>query len=161
MEFLASLEATELSQWIRFSFWGAYILLSFHAIGMALVVGLVLMMDIRMLGYAKGITPEAFSRMLPVAWAGFAVNFLSGLLLFVSNGTKLILNWSFQLKMSLIAAGGLSLWLLWRSVRSEIEIAGDFAATTNKQRVLAVASIIFWIGALTAGRLIAYTLTPF
>jgi hypothetical protein len=159
MEFLAALQETSLSHYIQESDWGHPILLCFHAIGMALVVGVILMMDLRILGYAKSMPLSIFERLLGLAWAGFAMNAVSGLLIFCSNATRLITNWTFDLKLILIVAGGLSVWWLWRSIRSRTAAGEDFDSVTPTERAIAIASAIFWICAIVSGRLIAYTLS--
>ena len=53
MEFLAWLEQTQLSLWLRESDWGHPIVLCFHAVGMGIVVGVSLMFSARVLGYSK------------------------------------------------------------------------------------------------------------
>jgi hypothetical protein len=72
-------------------------------------------------------------------------------------------NWTFQLKMLCILAGGISIWLLGRSLVQaqgaavgRARTAGDIEFSSNA-RWLAVASMLFWLGAIATGRLIAYT----
>ena len=60
MEFLARLEETELSLWLRESDWGHPIVLCFHAVGMGLVVGISLMFCARVLGYSKSFPLAGF-----------------------------------------------------------------------------------------------------
>lgn len=161
MEFLIALQASPLGQWVETSFYAHPMLLVFHALGMAAVVGVVLAFDLRVLGYARGIPLMAFERMLPLAWAGFGLNAISGLVIFSANAPKLVANWSFQTKMGLILLGGLSVWLLWRRIRRQASANGDSLEATRADKVIAALSILFWIGALWAGRMIAYTLLPF
>ena len=63
MELLAWLEQTELSLWLRESDWGHPIVLCFHAVGMALVVGISLMFSARVLGYSKDFPLAAFDKL--------------------------------------------------------------------------------------------------
>ena len=112
MDLLARLEDTDFSLWLRESDWGQPILLCFHAVGMALVVGLSLMFSARVLGYARGFPLSAFDRLFGIAWFGFAVNAASGTLLFVSEPRRLLQTPAFLIKMVLIVGAGLSLWVL-------------------------------------------------
>ena len=158
MEFLSKLEAWPLSQWVAGSDWGYPIVLCFHSIGMALVVGVVLMLGVRVLGYARAIPLSVFETLFKFAWAGFVLNAGSGVLLFMANGQALITNWTFVLKIILIAIGGVLLLYLWRGVRAEpeqMESGGDFS---GKAKGLAIVTILCWLGAVTSGRYIAYVL---
>lgn len=153
MGFLQWLENSAPSQWVLGSDWGHPILLCFHAVGMGVVVGVVFMVNLRVLGYAKGVPLLSLEGLLRVAWTGFAMNALSGLALFCLNGDAYIVNTPFQIKIGLIAAGGLALWALWRTV---LEAGGE--PVTPKMRTMAVVTLVFWTGAILAGRLIAYTM---
>ena len=98
----------------------------------------------------------AFRRFLPVLWAGFWLNAASGVLLLVGYPTKALTNPVFYLKLALI---GVAMTLLVRMVRL-IE-GGDVSApaVARSLRRLAIASLVCWGGAITAGRLLAYTYT--
>src|SRR5260221_8588562 len=74
MEFLAWLEQTDGSVWLRESDWGHPIILCFHAVGMGMVVGISLMYSARILGYARDFPLSAFDRLFGLAWFGFAMN---------------------------------------------------------------------------------------
>jgi hypothetical protein len=158
MEFLAWLEGTEISQWVQASDWGYPIILCLHSVGMGLVVGLILVLNLRVLGYAKAIPLSSFQGLLTVAWLGFAVNAGSGMLLFMANATRLIANWTFQLKLALIVLGGLCIWSLWRLLKRNADIFRGTGATTGRMKVQAVITILLWLGAITSGRYIAYVL---
>ena len=158
MEFLSALEASPLGVLVVESVWLHPIMLCFHALGMAVVAGVVIVLDLRVLGYAKGLSLARFQRLLNIAWVGFAVNAVSGLVIFTGNGTRLINNWTFLLKMVLIVLGGLSVWALWRTLRQAPEQMAPGGVASGRAKVLAAASLLFWIGAIVAGRYIAYTL---
>ena len=156
MEFLAWMEASSLSTWVRESNYGYYILLNAHAIGMALVVGIVLMLDLRIVGYARSVPVKTFDRLLVVGWIGFAVNFTSGAILFAAQGQRYLQNTPFLIKIGLILLAGLMMWLLGRMMRQ----AGPDGTVGSRGRKVAVLSMVFWVGAIVAGRIIAYTLGP-
>lgn len=159
MDVLRWLYELRLSYWVRESLWGHPAMLCFHALGMALVVGIVLVLSIRVLtGWPKEISPAAFDGLLRVARWGFFANFVSGFILFISNAPSLTLNWTFQAKIALIAAGGVSVLALWRMVGASPEEALAGGALPAKARGVAALNILFWLGAIVFGRYIAYTL---
>ena len=158
VEFVARLEGLPLSQWVAGSDWGYPIVLCCHSIGMALVVGVVLMLSLGVLGYAKGIPLSAFEILFKFAWVGLFLNAGSGVLLFIANGSALITNWTFLLKMVLIVIGGGLLFYLWRAMRSQPEQMGAGGGFNLPTRALATATMLCWLGAVTSGRYIAYVL---
>lgn len=156
MEFLTWMEMSPLSNWLLGDPYAVQLLLCAHSVGMAIVVGVVMILNVRVLGYAKGMPVSIFNQAITLAWWGFAINAVSGVVLFCTNGTKLALLWTFQLKLLLILAGGMSVWLLWRSARLHPEQGHDF---NRREKAIALISLVFWLGALAAGRYIAYTIS--
>jgi hypothetical protein len=156
--FLVWLESSALSEWVV----GSDSLLAFpgilalHAIGMAFAAGLAAVLDLRILGVAPGVPLAAFRRFMPVLWTGFWLNAASGVLLLVGYPTKALTNPVFYLKLLLI---GVAMVLLVRIARL-IEHGDTTApAVARTLRRLAIASLVCWSGAITAGRLLAYTYT--
>lgn len=159
MKFLGWMYEFAISAWIRESDWGHPLMLCFHALGMAVVVGVVVVLSLRVAsGWPKGLTPESFDGLLRLAQIGFLVNFASGLILFIANGPSLTLNWTFQLKIALIVAGGLSVLLMWRMIKGPAGLAIAQGAVPMSARIVAALTIAFWLAAIVAGRYIAYTL---
>ena len=158
--FFLWLEATALSTWVResTSVFAFPAILSVHAIGMGLAVGVNVAMAARLLGFAPAVPPQELRRFGSIMWLGFWMNSASGVLLFLGYPTKALTNPVFYLKMSLIAVG---MWLYVLMSR-QLTGAGLKAGTTTVQGLkagttLAVASLMCWAGAVTAGRLLAYT----
>jgi hypothetical protein len=156
MDFLTWLHNSTIGVWVRESDWGYPIVLTSHAIGMAIVVGAVLMFDLRALGYGKRLAMTWFDKIFVVAWGGFALNLISGLGLFAGDPVKFVFHRAFQIKIVLIIAGGISVWMLG-GLASEPERLPAGAEFSLRTKVIATISLIFWIGAIAAGRLIAYT----
>jgi hypothetical protein len=159
LNFLIWLENTPLSEWVLYSRWANPLLLSMHAIGMALVVGCGLITGARVLGFARFLPLTLFSRLLVATWIGVTLNVTSGLLLFISNPDTYIANWTFQLKILSIIGAGLASRAMWRAVERE-SLASTATGHGMPARIAALASIVLWVGAIVAGRMIAYTLNP-
>jgi hypothetical protein len=159
--FLLWLEATRVSVWVResTSVMGFPAILSAHAIGMGLAVGVNATYALRLLGFAPGVPGLELKRFSPVMWFGFWLNAGSGLLLFLGYPTKALTNPVFYLKLTLIAV---AMTLLVRTSRVVFDVAAPAAfepATERRLRRMALISLICWAGAITAGRLLAYTYT--
>jgi hypothetical protein len=101
------LEATRLSVWVResTSVLAFPAILSVHAIGMGLAVGVNAAIALRLLGVAAGVPPPELKRFAPAMWIGFWLNLASGLLLLIGYPTKALTNPVFYLKLSLIGLG--------------------------------------------------------
>jgi hypothetical protein len=155
--FLIWLEATALSQWVvgsesMFAFPG---ILAIHAIGMGFAVGICLALDLRILGVAPGIQIAEMRRFVPIVWVAFWINAISGVLLLIGYPTKALTNPVFYLKLFLIGVG------LTLFVRIGRRVFGETGAPVQEEslavRRLAIISLVCWVGAITAGRFLAYT----
>jgi hypothetical protein len=128
-------------------------ILTLHAIGMGFAVGISAALDLRILGVAPNVPLGELRRFMPVLWAGFWMNAVSGVLLLIGYPTKALTNPVFYLKLSLIAAGMVLLVRISRRVFT----SDHSPPVTSTLRSLAIASLVCWTGAITAGRLLAYT----
>jgi hypothetical protein len=155
--FFVWLEATSLSTWIResTSVWAFPTILSVHTVGMGFVAGLNAAVALRILGFAPAVPLLELRRFLPVMWIGFWANAVSGVLLLIGYPTKAFTNPVFYLKLTFIALALVVLGFIMRSVFEDASL--DLEPAKRKCRLLAVASLICWTGAITAGRLLAYT----
>ena len=155
--FLKTIEESSLSVWLREtpSIFGYYFVLVFHSFGMALIVGLNAIVDLRLLGIAPDIPLEPLEGWFKYMWLGFWINAVSGVFLLISYPTKAFTNWDFYLKLSLIAVA------LWVMQKLKTTVFGNLslgeAAVRAKAKSLAVWSLVLWAGVITSGRLLAYT----
>jgi hypothetical protein len=115
---------------------------------MAAVMGVVLVLNMRVLGYAKGVSPLSFDKLFLVGWVGFAINLLSGLILFAGTTSTYFFQGTFQLKIGAIVVGGILMKLVMNAVRENKSIA--------MQKALALACVACWLTGVVTGRLMAY-----
>lgn len=147
MRFLAWLEQTPPSAFVREDFYAYFVLLIFHAWGMAFLVGAGLTISARVLGVAREAPLERFRALLPVMWLGAVLAVPSGLGLLLGYPAKALTNWVFPLKLALLASG---VWLVVRALREAIS---DQAAG----RVKAGLAIALLLSGVAAGKLLLYT----
>lgn len=133
---------------IRESLWGYPIVLSSHAVGMATVMGVVVALNFRVLGFAKDISVLAFDKLFVIGWVGFIVNLISGLILFCGSSSVYFFQGSFILKIGLIVLGGILMKVIMNSVRT--------GANEGITKLISVACIGCWFGGVITGRLMAY-----
>lgn len=155
MGFLTWLEASSLGDWVRASQLGYPLMIASHAIGMAIMVGLSLAIAMRLLGMFRGIPYLELDRFLAVAWAGFALNFVSGSALFAAQATTYIEDGTFLLKMFFVFAGMITVAILQSQINRN-GAAWAAAGATAGVKLVASVSIACWVGGTVSGRLIAY-----
>ena len=155
--FLQAIENTGVSTWLResespFAF---YFILLFHTFGLALLVGANAVVDLRLLGVARTIPLAPLKRLFRIMWIGFAMNAVTGILLVFAYPTKALTNWDFYAKLTLI---GFAVWVM-QKLNKQVFQDATLSETDMMARgaTLAKFSIFLWFGAITAGRLLAYT----
>ena len=133
---------------------------SVHVLSICLVVGSILVVDLRLLGLASINRPvsRVTNGILPLTWSAFAVAVASGSLLFISNATKYLENGYFVAKILLICAAGLNMVVFhFISARDlpkwEKEKTLPFSA-----RLAGGLSILLWVSVVTCGRWIGFTM---
>ena len=151
------LENTTIALWVGESLWGYPIMLSLHALGLAIVVGIFIMRDLRLLGFFADISFDSLDGLIKFAWIGFVINAVSGASLFTSQATTFISNVPFLLKISMIFLAAIVASIIQNRMRDAVSSddgSGELADKTLRN--LAVVSIALWVGAIISGRLVAY-----
>ena len=155
MGVLVWLESLPLSVWVHESpsVWAQPTVLTLHTMGMAVLVGACWVLDLRLLGISRNVPLSAFRWVFRAVTVGLIVNLVTGFLLFAQRATTLGTAIPFLIKMGLVIASVATLVplrsLVLRSDADQCEVSGS-------ARLLAIASILAWSGAITAGRLLAY-----
>ena len=142
--------------WVAESIWGYPIVLACHAVGMAVVAGTVVMLNLRVLGFACNVPIAFFDKLSVITWAGLVLNVLTGLALFSGDPVKFYYHPVFRIKISLVALGVVSIWLVLREIRGTAGRPGGTLVAPIRTKMMAGFSLMFWFCAIIAGRLIAY-----
>lgn len=148
MELIQWVEDSALGIYVREDLWGFAIMLSLHAVGMATVLGVVLVVNLRVLGMVPAIPILSYSGLFATAWLGFAINLLSGLALYTSHAVEYTGQVVFILKLLLLTVGGILMKVLMNNVRA--------GAPEAKLKTISALCIASWVGAIITGRLMAY-----
>jgi hypothetical protein len=155
MAFLEWLQGTWVGVLVAESLWGYPLFETIHSLGMAMMIGSLGLINLRVLGFKSELPLLDMQQLLPLAWLGFTLNAVSGTLLFTSDAVYFFSKYTFRIKMVLIILGGVNAALLGRRVFRDAAAAGPRVATAGT-RWIAFSSLVFWLGAVVAGRLIAY-----
>jgi hypothetical protein len=150
-------ETSALSVWVResTSVFAFPAILSVHTVGMGLVAGINAALALRLLGLGPGIPLLQMERFFPVMWVGFWLNAASGVTLLIAYPTKALTNPVFYLKLAFIAVALVDFGLIKKYVLCDPTF--DENPVSRRGRTLAWVSLVCWIGAITAGRFLAYT----
>ena|SRR5215510_2056550 len=128
-----------------------------HFMGLAVLVGIVGVLDLRLLGLASGLPIAPLQRLIPAAIAGFVVNLVTGVLFFSGDPGQYINNPAFWYKMLFIALAGANVFLFYitgLSRRIDSLEAGDHAPAGAK--AIAAISLFLWIGVMYWGRMLPF-----
>ncbi len=127
-----------------------------HLLGLGLLVGSAVGFDLRLLGLAPRLPVDALAaHLLPIARAGFALSFTTGLLLLAANATSLLTT-VFAVKLAAIAVGVVNASLFHRGVFRSVARWNVEQAMPHAARRTAVVSLVSWTVAVACGRLLAY-----
>lgn len=153
--FLDALQASAFSEWLALSMLGFPTLIALHSVGMAVVVGLSLIVTLQLFGLLNGFSDDLIDRFLMVAVWGFTLNLLTGLLLFVTRGSDYLSSLVFLIKMMLVLCSAAILFWLRLRLRADAGRGSSFSGDSVAKKMSLVATAA-WFGAVVAGRLIAY-----
>lgn len=152
--FFAALEVTAPAQYLRASRWGYAAISGTHILGIALLVGAILPLNLRLLGLWPSIPRANLLRVLvPIAAAGLALAVLTGSLLFSVRAQEYAAVGYLQVKLVLVLVGLLSALMIHRAYGLTLE-----GASQARLRFHALLSLGCWLGALACGRLIAFAI---
>jgi hypothetical protein len=156
MDFLLRIEQSGFCTWVRESpsVWAFPTVLLLHTIGMGLVVGVNAGIDLKILGIAPALPLKPMERFFPILWVGFWVNAVTGTILLAADATTKLRSADFYVKMAFIALALVTLRMIRNRVFNDPYI--DKKPFSPNAKLLAITSLIFWLGAITAGRLMAY-----
>ena len=151
---LSFLDQSAFSTWLLSSnsIWAYPTVLTLHTFGMMVLVGSALMIDLRLLGFGRGIPLSSLERMFRVMWGAFWLNLTTGTMLFIADASKRGTQPLFILKLALVASGITTIVLL----RRRVFVGGEPLVISAAAKRLAVTSLLVWSAAVTAGRLLAY-----
>jgi hypothetical protein len=155
MGLLVWLESLPLSVWVHESpsVWAQPTVLTLHTMGMGVLVGASWVLDLRLLGISRSIPLSAFRWVFRAVAISLIVNLVTGVLLFAARATTWGTAIPFLVKMLLVVASAATLVPLRSHVLGS---DADQHEVSGRVRLLAIASILAWAGAITSGRLLAY-----
>jgi hypothetical protein len=156
IELFQWLEQTFIADAIRTSRWMYPAFETAHYIGLSLLVGGIMLIDLRVLGFARSLPLRSMIGLLPFVWVGFIINVTTGSLLFIYGASQFGTNPAFWLKMTFMVLAGLNALAFDLSVRrSKVDwVAAERPPAYVK--TFATLSFALWLCVVTTGRWMAY-----
>ncbi|MGH7844760.1 MAG: hypothetical protein ACREQW_06285 [Candidatus Binatia bacterium] len=157
-EWFAALEATALAAALRNSVWSYPLVNAAHILGVALLVGSIAPLDLRLLGLWRSVPLAPLWGVLTrTAGAGLVLAIVFGVLLFITRATEYAASNFFIAKMVVVGIGTANALLLRIPARAQLsDLPSAHTPPPARLRLAAGLSLAAWLTALTLGRLIGY-----
>jgi hypothetical protein len=155
---LASLESSSLAVAIRTTMAAFALVEAAHVIGLTLVFGTIMVIDLRLLGLAWTRRPFSLiaDEVLRWTWIAFAISAVTGVLMFITNAAAYYTNWYFRAKMLLLVLAGVNMVFFEITDRRSVLKWDRERSAPLAGRIVAAASLAIWIGVIFLGRWVAY-----
>jgi hypothetical protein len=152
------IDSTRFNAILRQSNWAFPTLDVIHTLGIILVAGTIMLVDLRLLGLGLRSVPvaELVARIVPASLAGFALMLVTGGLLFASEAVKMYHSPAFRIKLVLLALAGLNALIFHRTIYRDAVNWDPGSTAPARARLAGLLSLVFWMAIIAAGRAIAY-----
>jgi hypothetical protein len=155
---MAELEATVLAGTLRGSVWAYPLVNAGHILGVSLLIGSIVPLDLRLLGLWQAVPLAPLWRVLTrTAGCGLGLAIVCGMLLFITRATQYANSNIFVAKMVVVAAGSVNALALHMAVPDDRSLSHwTTSGMPARVRFAAGISLAAWLSALTLGRLVGY-----
>jgi hypothetical protein len=154
VEILHRIRETWLGETVRESTWLFAAGETLHFIGLSMLFGALLIVDLRLLGFMRTVPMRAALAFLPFAIVGFVINLLTGIEFFVNDPFMYWPNPAFRLKMFLILMAGLNALAFTVMEHRHVLVLKDGESTSLFTKVTSALSLTLWLTIMLLGRLL-------
>jgi len=154
------MQTSDIGTGIRESIWLFPVVEATHVLTLALSVGVLIWFDLRLMGWGMKHQPisQVHKQVMPYAFVGFVIMFVTGVLLFWSEAEKCYLSGFFRAKVIFLLLAGLNAGIFELSTKKTIQEWDKYPVPPVKARMAGLVSIISWAAVIIAGRATAYNL---
>lgn len=153
---IAWLETTWLSSFVASYWWAWPLAETLHFLGLSLLIGVIGILDLRMLGMAKGLSVRSMHRLVPWGVLGFVLNLVSGISFVAADPGRFLPSGYFQVKLILIVAAGINVLVFYLTLYRESLEWGPEADVPASAKIVAVTSLLLWSAVTIIGRFMAF-----
>jgi hypothetical protein len=157
MNWIDAIQNSAYPVWVRESpsIWAFTWILSLHAMGLAIIVGINAIVALRLLGFVPEIRPQTLRKLFPWMYVGFTINAFSGLSLLAANLDNDAHNETFLAKLTFIALAMINMELERNKVFEDPTFMAGGAIPASARK-FALLSLFLWTMAIICGRLSEY-----
>jgi len=152
----AWLTATALSTFVNSSPWIWATLETLHFMGLAVLIGTAGLLDLRLMGFFRGLPVRPLRALLPWMIGAFLLNLTTGTLFFIGSPFQYIHNAAFGLKLACIAVAGVNALAFTALLSDDAARVGAGMDTSPKAKLCGAVSLTAWLLVLYFGRMIPY-----
>lgn len=147
-------ESTWVGEQMRNIFWLFPAMETVHFIGLTIMFGSLLVIDVRVLGFGRFINMGSALKFIPIAIGAFSINLLSGIAFLCADPFRYFPNIAFQWKMGLIVIAGINALWFWFGEHDELKQLADGEDADFRAKVIAALSLAIWVAVIIFGRMI-------
>ncbi|MFN0002443.1 MAG: hypothetical protein ACKVOF_06580 [Pseudohongiellaceae bacterium] len=155
-ELLRTIGDTWMGTAMRDIFWMWPLMENFHFLGLSILFGGLVAIDLRVIGVARFVPMKAALTLIPYVMIGFAINLITGIFFFSGDPFRYFYNLSFQWKMALVFLAGINALWFWFGEHAKLSKLADGEQADFPAKVIAAISLALWVGVIILGRLIPY-----
>ncbi len=149
--------SSQLSQWIQAAYWLWPVLEIIHFFGLTLLMGGLIIVDLRMIGFFPKISLQGVKKLLPLVVFGFLLNLITGVFFIYGDPSRYAINIGFQIKLILILLAGCNAAIYHFKIESYVlKLGSSFKRPPLAVKLVGFTSLSLWTGVLLLGRLIPY-----
>ena len=150
------LNSTALNEYIMSTAWLWPTLEIAHFFGLCLLVGSLIVFDLRMIGVARAVPLIRVESFMVVALVGFAINLITGIIFVIGDPDRYLVNIAFRIKMILIVIAGVNVAYYMLRLRPQIQRGLEDAELSGSVRYVSALSLLLWTSVIVLGRIIPY-----
>lgn len=155
-QLIGYLRSTALSQWIVNSAWAWPVAETLHFVGLALLIGIVAPLDVRLMGFMRGVSISSLKQLIPWAVVGFVLNLITGVLFFIGTPQQYVGNASWWLKLLFLVIAALNMAWFEASHQSRARALSAGADTPVAFKLIGAVSLSSWLMVLYWGRMLPF-----
>ena len=150
------LRSTYISELIRYYPWLWPACETIHFVGLAHVLGLAGLFDLRLIGFMKGISVSAVKDLMPWAIAGFAMNLVTGTIFFIGAPDQYVNNPAWWAKVFCLVLAGLNAMFFETALGTRVLTLGPGENSPMSFKIVGGLSLAAWLGVLYWGRMLPF-----
>jgi hypothetical protein len=158
---VATLKATTLSHWMVQLSWLWPLCEMLHFVGLALLLGVVGLLDLRLLGFVRRVPVAAVHSLLRWGILGFLINLVTGVLFFVGAPDQYIANRAWWYKVAFLAVAGVNALYFETTHATRAMTIGAGEDTSPRLKLIGGVSLLSWFMVLYWGRMLPFIGTAF